>query len=549
MSAYSDAVLADSPLLYLRLDESSGSSCANAGSLGGTATCNGTFTRNATAAHTNLGVAVTLEGVGDDDYIAYPDTASLDITGDFTYELWAKVTSGVVAGTYLMSKGRDSPSVGGYGIFVPAVGPPNFSLGIRAANGTILTSGNVVHDTNWHHIVVTRVSNAWTIYVDGSSVATTSSSATPQATTKPLLIGVQQTEFGFQSGLNGSVDEIAVYNTGLSSTRVAAHYSAYNAATAPPIQPSGIPSSEAFGAVTIRLALQTLRPSGIASAQAFGAATLLGGLRVLLPSGIPSREAVGSATVGRAAVTLLLTGITSGEAFGTPAMAFGHLFPTRQTIDLDSQGIPSAEAFGGIEVDLLTRGVYPLGWAELEPFGTPTLTTAPSSVRPVGIASAQTLGVPFLAAIAPPSDPSRPPPPRNYLIDRLTREVYPWPVNHTSEDAIKSLGRQLTRSGINPGGFTIRQRTVPGPTQLVLQGSMIDQDQAQYRTFVRFFGECEDRTFDYIDAAGDSYHVAIVSFDARRKLSPSHVNGSYFTYTLEVEVIGVNHGALVGIGV
>lgn len=150
--------------------------------------------------------------------------------------------------------------------------------------------------------------------------------------------------------------------------------------------------------------------------------------------------------------------------------------------------------------------------------------------------------------------PIIPGPPRNFLIDRITLEVYPWPLNHATEDAVKTLGRRLTRSGISASGkliatrhvFLIRHPTHPGPMHLILHGSLLDATQLQYQTFVRFFNECDDRTFDYIDASGDSYHIAIVQFDARRKLAPSRTDGSYFEYSLEVEVIDVNQGAYRG---
>lgn len=226
-NAYASAVLADSPLLYLRLEETSGATCANTGSLAGSATCNGTFTRNVTSATATLGVAVTLEGVGDDDYIAYADDPALDLTGDFTYELWVK-SAGYVSGNYLVSKGRDGSTTAGYALFVPGVSGSAGGLGIRVSTSTVLsTATNDVLSTGaWHHAVATRVGTTFTLYVDGASVATTTSSSTPQATAKPLLVGIQQTEFGFQGGLAGSVDEVAVYNTGLSSTRVSAHYAA-----------------------------------------------------------------------------------------------------------------------------------------------------------------------------------------------------------------------------------------------------------------------------------------------------------------------------------
>jgi hypothetical protein len=314
------------------------------------------------------------------------------------------------------------------------------------------------------------------------------------------------------------------------------------------LAPAGIASSEAFGAARVAHVL-SIYPAGIASAQALGTPTIPGGLVTLRPGGIASAQALGAARIA-ATIRLAPAGIPSAAALGAATVAFGAILPTRQTIA--PAGIPSGESLGAALVLIVTpNAVYPVGWAELEPFGVPAISLHPTVILAAGIASAETVGVPLLLTTAAPSPPApgappRAPAPRNYLIDRITREVYPWPVNHATEDAIKTLGRQLQRSGINPGGFMIRQRTHPGAAHLALHGNMIDRTQAQYRTFVRFFRECDSRTFDYIDASGDSYHVAITSFDARRKISPTRADGSYFEYSLEAEVIAVNQGALAG---
>jgi hypothetical protein len=130
-------------------------------------------------------------------------------------------------------------------------------------------------------------------------------------------------------------------------------------------------------------------------------------------------------------------------------------------------------------------------------------------------------------------------------------------VNHATEDPIKTLGRQLTTSGITASGklkatrkvTLVKHPTHPGPVHLVLHGFLIDRTLTQYQAFIRFFTECDDRTFDYIDASGDSYHVSIASFDARRQLAAGREDGSYFEYALDVEVISVNSGALAGVAV
>lgn len=138
------------------------------------------------------------------------------------------------------------------------------------------------------------------------------------------------------------------------------------------------------------------------------------------------------------------------------------------------------------------------------------------------------------------------PPPRNYLIDNLTSVVYPWPVNHETEDSVKSLGRRISSSGVSSKIGLMRQFAHPGVTVLNLHGHFLDRDQAQYAAFIGFFNNCDDRTFTYIDAAGDSYEVILLQFDARRLRGANRQDGSYFEYTLEMHVLSVNQGPLEG---
>lgn len=230
-SPYATAVLADSPLLYLQLNETSGASCANSGSLAGSGTCNGTFTRNAAAAHANLGVAVTLGGTAS-DYISYPDNAALDITGNVTYECWIKAVS---FATYMvvMSKGKGSTvNVSGDGPGYTLRVNPSRQLEALAESVALLatSTGTIPNDTNWHHVAFTRSSNTYTFYIDGVSAGTGTSTQIIYSNGRPFVVGGADVGTGtINFPFNGRVDEAAVYNTALSGTRISAHYAAYNA--------------------------------------------------------------------------------------------------------------------------------------------------------------------------------------------------------------------------------------------------------------------------------------------------------------------------------
>jgi PKD repeat protein len=233
MALYHEEVLADSPLLYLRFLETSGAPCANAGSLGGDATAAGTYTRNVTDGPVGVRPGITLGGTTS-DFVSYPDTASLDITGDVTYECWVKVPNLTGTGSptgyhTFMSKGRTGTGGGSSDAgYVLRVNPSRQLEIVRSHVGALgaFTSGTIPNDGAWHHVAFTRSGNTYTGYVDGASVGTFTSSTALQATTQAFMVGGDVAAGTVAVPLVGSIDEAAVYNTALSAARIAAHYDA-----------------------------------------------------------------------------------------------------------------------------------------------------------------------------------------------------------------------------------------------------------------------------------------------------------------------------------
>jgi len=131
------------------------------------------------------------------------------------------------------------------------------------------------------------------------------------------------------------------------------------AAEAQEILPSGIPSEEVFGSLTVASLPPNIQPSGIASEEAFGTAALR--------------------------LEIKPTGIESGEIFGTPYIGLQVILPT---------GIASAEAFGMAAISLR---IIPLGIVSAEVFGTPQLA-GHQNILPTGVESAVAFGSPIISA-------------------------------------------------------------------------------------------------------------------------------------------------------
>ncbi|MBY0371053.1 LamG domain-containing protein, partial [bacterium] len=98
-----------------------------------------------------------------------------------------------------------------------------------------VSSTATVHDGNWHHIVGTWAAasgaavapSQFKIYIDGA-LATVTTGTTSSATSP--LTGFDTARIGHHAAwgtyLSGTIDEVAVYHTELSASRVLAHYQA-----------------------------------------------------------------------------------------------------------------------------------------------------------------------------------------------------------------------------------------------------------------------------------------------------------------------------------
>jgi len=213
--SYSSEVLADSPVWYARLGDSSGTTMVD--SSGNSR--NGTYTNSPT-----LGVAGPLFGDSDTSVtFAAASTQKgsvangtwMNLGSTLTLEAWVKSTavSGVIVG-------RQGDSNSPYYLALDAAGKP--VLTIKKPGDSTITGPSAINDGNWHHVVGTLSSGNMSLYVDGSLVTGPTAGGTPQTRTDPLGVATRGTALY----LTGTVDEAALYSTALSGTRIAAHYAA-----------------------------------------------------------------------------------------------------------------------------------------------------------------------------------------------------------------------------------------------------------------------------------------------------------------------------------
>ena len=152
---------------------------------------------------------------GSNDYVAVPDSSSVDIASDFSISMWLKTTS--TANTVILEKSNNNTN---YQMHMSSVTGGDLQFGICSSGTTCRVESNFkVSDGNWHHAVGTFSdgNNTLRIYIDGV-LRNSNTNATDglAANTQSLLIGSRSGSFGFPGLLN----DVRIYKRELSVNEV-----------------------------------------------------------------------------------------------------------------------------------------------------------------------------------------------------------------------------------------------------------------------------------------------------------------------------------------
>lgn len=217
--SYSAEVLADSPWLYWRLEETGAAATAQdetANNRDGTYT----GTTQGVAGAVDGGNAVTFDGVDDKVLggVALP-------AGDLTIEQWVKIPSTPASSGYLHMLSDGVGGGGGVETFV------NTNRRIQArmwVGSEVVTpdSGTQLVAGQWHHIALRLDGTNAKIYVDGAESSTVACGTIVDA--RPVCVGGAGGA-GFASIYAHSADDVAVWASALSPARIAAHFAAASA--------------------------------------------------------------------------------------------------------------------------------------------------------------------------------------------------------------------------------------------------------------------------------------------------------------------------------
>jgi Concanavalin A-like lectin/glucanases superfamily len=218
---YSDAVTADGPVGYWRLDETSGTTATDsAGSR------NGTYTNGVTLGQTGAMSAAANKAAsfdGTDDRVVTPYAAALN-PSQFTVEAWAKPSSGGAYRTLVAETYEIGGVYRGMGMYVS---PSNtWRAYLNNGAGQTVLNGPTVRFGEWTHVAWSYDGTTLKMYINGTLVASAAGSFSAN-TSAPLSLGMWSSDNStWYDPFSGLIDDVSLYSSALTAAKIRTHYNA-----------------------------------------------------------------------------------------------------------------------------------------------------------------------------------------------------------------------------------------------------------------------------------------------------------------------------------
>ena len=223
--SYSSEVLADSPLGYWRLGDTSGTTMTDSSGNGRDGSYSNVNLNQSSLLLTDSANKAVGFGVTGATwrYGLVADAAWLD-SSSFTVECWFTATT---TSSYQGLVTRDGvPGSRGWNLYLLN---GQLHLFDAAGSGAILTGSTTVSTNTTYHAVLTSNGSTVKLYLNGAQDAT-GSYALGNSLANNIMVGASVAGNGEPTspalGLSGVIDEVAYYGTALSATRVGDHYTA-----------------------------------------------------------------------------------------------------------------------------------------------------------------------------------------------------------------------------------------------------------------------------------------------------------------------------------
>jgi PKD repeat protein len=216
---YAGAVVADGPVDYWRLGESSGNTLRDVVGNYDLTRSSGVTLGRPGALTGRTGTAAAFNGTATG--IAATQT-KVSAPRQFSMEAWFSTTS--TSGGKLIGFGDSATGLSnGYDRQITMNTAGKLSFGVYNNTNTSVSSTAAYNDGKWHHVVATVSGTGMALFVDGAQVAS-KTVAGLVAYDGYWKLGGDRTWDGSNPYLNATVDDVAVYPAALTAAQVARHY-------------------------------------------------------------------------------------------------------------------------------------------------------------------------------------------------------------------------------------------------------------------------------------------------------------------------------------
>jgi hypothetical protein len=219
LGSYADEVLRDNPVAYWRFEETSGTVAADESE------DHDAFLMNDPdlSAEGMVGSAIGMIGANQ-SYVEAPHDPALAITESLTIEFWVNIGDGWTTDwETLVSKGDDTYQIRRSG------GSANLRFDLRGGTGggAFVDSAFSMPPNEWVHVAAVYDAGAaqMRLYINGALDNTAARSGTIGVNDWGLQIGANTSTDGVvRRFLDGTIDEVALYDHALSPARILSHY-------------------------------------------------------------------------------------------------------------------------------------------------------------------------------------------------------------------------------------------------------------------------------------------------------------------------------------
>jgi len=222
--SYGDLVLADAPAAYWRLDETTGTTMADASKNGNNGHYDGIVMLGQPGPPAGDGsTAVGLDGAT--GAFSVPSSTTLQMNW-ITIELWINKRAETDYGFYVAKNVVGGGGVGsGWFQLLNNHNTGRLEFRVTGDADPVLVSTATLALNTWYYVAATYDGTAARLYINGKLDSTLSAVVSPAQNADPLYIGRRIDGF-FNNAL---LAEVAIYPTALAADRIAAHWLAASA--------------------------------------------------------------------------------------------------------------------------------------------------------------------------------------------------------------------------------------------------------------------------------------------------------------------------------